>query len=485
MYIKKIAEPKDAVRISREQDIPEFLQSTIHIEGNEIVCLAAEGYNRSPLGSVIGFDRKAPTETGFGAWPLGEHSFVERDGVFYPAPEIRQAEPVLPDQLPSICDTHLSNIHKNEAGNWVFESKYGPQEAIPGRSLFVLSPNGSLNVLTEGTTSYDGYMVCDKNGKELYALKDVSLENNRNIKILLAPTLELAETVKANATVEAEYGAACVSGSVITLAHHGERASNPAPCNWPNVPILKDGSTILVSHIDLDTLGGIQALLGTKIEDPEFWKAAEFIDVNGSHHIHELSQDVQDKLNAYYAYNETQPRERYTEIMDVTEAVMKASNAIDIILDENHPNHDAMIQAGIDWEQETTAAVEQCLHEESDLVRVFDSTGVFCAASYYSPSLDAIVPATVTFNEKFKSVTIAFADGGQMLDACAIVQKLWGPEAGGRAGIAGSPRGKEMTLNDALDAADMIEQEFERLQSVPTTEDVSDSFDNFDPGDED
>ena len=96
MFIQKIAKPKDALRVNSEEDIPEFLKDTIKIEGDKIICLAAEGYNESPLGSVIGFDKKAPTQTGKGAWPLGENSFVEKDGVFYPAPEIRTAERIKP-----------------------------------------------------------------------------------------------------------------------------------------------------------------------------------------------------------------------------------------------------------------------------------------------------------------------------------------------------------------------------------------------------
>ena len=57
MYIKKYPKEKDAIRINSESDIPDSLKDTIHIEGDEIVALATEGYNRSPVGSVIGFDQ--------------------------------------------------------------------------------------------------------------------------------------------------------------------------------------------------------------------------------------------------------------------------------------------------------------------------------------------------------------------------------------------------------------------------------------------
>ena len=107
---------------------------------------------------------------------------------------------------------------------------------------------------------------------------------SNNLKVILCASYEdavnYAKTHDVKATVEAEYGAECVPGSVITMAHHGTRSSNPAPCNWSDVPVLTD-CEILVSHLDLDSMGGIMALMGTKPDNPEFWKAAEFIDLNG------------------------------------------------------------------------------------------------------------------------------------------------------------------------------------------------------------
>ena len=277
--------------------------------------------------------------------------------------------------------------------------------------------------------------------------------------VILAPTREMAELIDANATVEAEYGDYCVEGKEITLAHHGSRSSNPAPCNSDVQPL--EGGTILVSHLDLDAIGGVLAVTGDKIENSEFWEAAEFIDVNGVHHIHELPQDIQDKLNAVYAWNDTQPRVRYTEITDVTENVQKNMEMLEKVLDERHPEHENMINAGKEWEEATTSAVEARLMDETEYVRVFSTNGPFCSASYYSPNLEAVVPCTVSFNEKFNSITVAFADGGResggSLSAREIVQKLWGPEASGRDGIAGSPRGQVMTKDNLVNCAKYVE----------------------------
>lgn len=274
-------------------------------------------------------------------------------------------------------------------------------------------------------------------------------------KVILAPGREQAESLpRPEATVEAEYGDFCIEGSVVTLAHHGVRSCNPAPCNTKNVPVL-DSGTILVSHVDLDALGGILAVMGAKMEDPDFWEGAERIDVQGLHHIHELSQEVQDKLNAFYAVKDQQPYGRYTEITDVSDLIEVYRKALIPILDSSHSEHDAMIEAGRQWEAAATAKVEGKLLRENECIRCFSTDGVFCAAGYYSPNQKKIIPATVTMNTVHRSVTVAFADGGKALSAKAIVQELWGPDAGGRDGIAGSPRSWSIE-------EEQLENEFER-----------------------
>lgn len=285
------------------------------------------------------------------------------------------------------------------------------------------------------------YKVVGKNG-------DLSKAIREDQRVILAPSYDIAKNIKAEATVEAEYGDECLEGTMVTLAHHGPRSNNPAPCNTPDVPELPPFATVVVSHIDLDTLGGIYALQGRKPEDYRFWEAAEMIDVKGAHHIHELDKDIQDKLNAYYAYNDGQPRQRYIEAIDVTKQIDDTYNVVNAIVDINDPEHDKLITTGKEWAQTREKEVEDQLVYENKDVRVFDTNGIFCAASYFSPNQNTICPATVTYNEKFKSITLAFEDGGKQLNAKEIVQELWGPEAGGREGIAGSPRNVEMTKND-------------------------------------
>lgn len=326
----------------------------------------------------------------------------------------------------------------------VFENYYSKTDAFICRTeteAIDLIKEKQLNDYQNQQNYSYSYKVVGKNS-------DLSKAIREDQRVILAPSYDIAKNIKAEATVEAEYGDECLEGTMVTLAHHGPRSNNPAPCNTPDVPELPPFATAVVSHIDLDTLGGIYALQGRKPEDYRFWEAAEMIDVKGAHHIHELDKDIQDKLNAYYAYNDGQPRQRYTEAIDVTKQIDDTYNVVNAIVDINDPEHDKLITAGKEWAQTREKEVEDQLVYENKDVRVFDTNGIFCAASYFSPNQNTICPATVTYNEKFKSITLAFEDGGKQLNAKEIVQELWGPEAGGREGIAGSPRNVEMTKND-------------------------------------
>ena len=107
------------------------------------------------------------------------------------------------------------------------------------------------------------------------------------MKIILAKNAEVLSQELAlysrTATVEAEFGDSTVAGTEITMAHHGANSDNPAPCNWPVPAKGLDVDAIGISHMDLDTLGGIMAVMGRKPDIDEFWNLAELVDLNGVH----------------------------------------------------------------------------------------------------------------------------------------------------------------------------------------------------------
>ena len=287
-------------------------------------------------------------------------------------------------------------------------------------------------------------------------------------KVILASKVELArayaETNEVYATVEAEYGDTVIEGTEVTLAHHcGPYADQPAPCCREDVERAPAGSTILVSHIDLDTIGGCLALMGLKKElcNKEFWDGAGYIDTSGPHRLSELDTLVRRQLQACYAWEaDNSVIVSPIKVTDVTEHVIKYGKAIEAI--GNRDVH--LLSRGDARVAAEQRALEKRLIEECPKVRVYASTASdgFTPAGYYSPKYERIIPATVTFNTETKGITVAYEDGGKHASARDLVTNLWGPDAGGHPGIAGSPRGQEMTLTDLVRAVNAVRSSLDR-----------------------
>ncbi|MFA7253744.1 MAG: hypothetical protein WC107_04260 [Patescibacteria group bacterium] len=260
------------------------------------------------------------------------------------------------------------------------------------------------------------------------------------------------------ATVEAEFGDTVVEGSILTLAHHGARSANSAPCLASNGvagdPVQVEA--IGVSHIDLDSLGGVMAVLGSKPESVGFWALSAFVDTNGPHKLAQAGAEAADvaRLYAFWAYSQAHRLmpDRSGAVTDVTEQVTEAMEAIAAILADDP----AMLAAGNDFR-----SAEDSLNKRSFVemvggvgVRVAD---VFVSHLYGSPEGE-LAKAVVAFNTVTGTVTVSLADPIPGVSACTIVQGIWGTEAGGHAGIAGSPRGRRMTLADLARAAEAVRE---------------------------
>ena len=284
------------------------------------------------------------------------------------------------------------------------------------------------------------------------------------MKIYLVPFYiseeKLAEQkICPDATVEAEYGDKVIEGRKITLAHHVEKYANmPAPC-CREEDILEEDSVIVISHIDLDTVGGCLMLTGRKPDNKEFWEAAGFIDCHGIHHIQELPGTVQMQLNAVYAWEKEHRLERSEKIQDVTAFIAEYGHVIEEILKGNKD----YIQRGSIWAAEEERKTEACLICENGELRIFEIPDqTFCSAAYYSPKYHKPARATLAYSKPKKSITVAFEDGGKIFSAKEIVQELWGELAGGHPGIAGSPRNMEMTKEDWLKVQEKMKSLFDR-----------------------
>jgi len=286
------------------------------------------------------------------------------------------------------------------------------------------------------------------------------------MKIILAPTAELAKTVDApHVTVEAEYGDITIKGSRYTAAHHGSNAANPCPCVDTDIPTVADGETILVSHIDLDTLGGVYRAMGRVVlsHDEGFWNLAAFVDTNGPHKLAQSGASEED-LAALYAYwawsqNNRGPRRENDRVHDVTEEVENHLDAIIEILRGDA----ALLAAGQAFKE-----AGEALNEES-FVELQGSTIVRVSPAFvnhlYTTPYGEVTDAVVAFNTKNGSITLSFAEKDDPRNACEIMQLVCGPEAGGHKGIAGSPRGVRQTLN-SLRAVRAVVNQMARLAAV-------------------
>lgn len=302
------------------------------------------------------------------------------------------------------------------------------------------------------------------------------------MRVLLAPTLKLAQEVASaiDLSVEAEYGDSVIQGTLFTAAHHtGEWKQQPPPCCNKEIPLLTKDATILISHLDLDTLGGIRRAIGRVWNDPvfgeskqesDFWSLAGFVDLNGPHKIsgwrvpeprhpllsdyaawEEYSEDLGhrlvaavEKLHAYWAWAESRPRLSRDIISDVTEEVLVSMDIIDKILAMD----EELLSAGRVWKEKKGILNQASFMsiENGVVARKADS---FVNHLYDSPEGE-IGKIVVALNTKFSSITVSFADAPTGETAKDIVQSLWGLEAGGHAGIAGSPRGRVMTEEDLM-----------------------------------
>jgi hypothetical protein len=268
-------------------------------------------------------------------------------------------------------------------------------------------------------------------------------------------------------TVEAEYGDILVEGSIGTLAHHGIRADQPAPCLaeadvWRRQAIHAIG----ISHIDMDTIGGIMAVTGYRPGKPSFWELVAYVDVHGPHKIYcaDATEEDRNRLYACWAYLQENRVEIDGEtVQDVTQTIRKAMDEIDRIItmpygeSPYHEEGEELKQT--EWELERSSLVEI---KGGVAVRVSDR---FVNHLYYSSVLRIEAQAVVAMKTLDGSITISFANGDGGADQ--IVKQMWGPKAGGRSGIAGSPRGVRLGLTDLAEAAKVVAQSLMQPKCSP------------------
>lgn len=274
------------------------------------------------------------------------------------------------------------------------------------------------------------------------------------MRFLISSDPKALQALNPDASVEAEFGDVVVTGSILTMAHHGPRAGSPAPCSYPNCP-AEGIETVALSHVDLDTIGGCAALLGRKPDEESFWDLAEFVDLNGGHKLSESGANESDllALHAYWAWSKDHrvfaPRDG--SVLDVTEQVLEHVNIVEAILEGGR----VLLDAG-----EAFRKADDTLNRESFRKMigpiVLRQSEQFANHLYVAPGGE-IARGCVTHNPSEDlpggAITMSLADPIPNVSCGEILKNLFGEEAGGHAGIGGSERGKARPFADAGMAA--------------------------------
>ena len=181
IYIHKVAgQKKDAIRVTKESDIPEFLQKTITIVNGVLHLECVEGMETAPLGSVIGYEQSARTMSGWNTWCIGNAAtnLVEVDGVFYKKATIFPAM-LLPEANEAQADwAKACNLTYNGDGTATIKTDWGFSTGRVGSDfllLYGMKADGTpdANILTRGEKSYYDYIVCDENGTDIGKLSEL------------------------------------------------------------------------------------------------------------------------------------------------------------------------------------------------------------------------------------------------------------------------------------------------------------------------
>jgi hypothetical protein len=276
---------------------------------------------------------------------------------------------------------------------------------------------------------------------------------------------ELLLSAEPHLTVEAEYGTTVIEGKAYTAAHHQPAGSKyagdhvvtggrPSPCVDKSIPVLDPGEgawVIGISHLDLDTIGGILRALpaAADIFSPAhdgFWALAAFLDVSGAHKmaLAKAAEEDVERIYAWMAHSKQIPRLPLNVLTDATELVLGCLPVLRALLADDAE----LLEAGRAFQEEQRKLNEDSFSfmtedDASIIVRVTPGPRDFVNHLYGAPD-GSLGVAVVAHNKHLGTITVSLESPIPGVSCRDVVQSLWGELAGGHAGIAGSPRGQVM-----------------------------------------
>ena len=199
---KEAGTKKDAVRVKRTQDIPDFLKEAIKVVDGKVQMQCVEGTETAEFGEVIGYEVSGNTPSGYNCWVIGNAAtnLVEKDGGFYKKATVMKAVLVDEEALPSFL--FGAKVKKNDNGSWTIKTSWGESTGFPGECYWVLygkNEDGTpdANILTRTEKSFKDYLVCDENGEDLGWLSELDniwrtgkstyIRSPKNKRVLVTP----------------------------------------------------------------------------------------------------------------------------------------------------------------------------------------------------------------------------------------------------------------------------------------------------------
>jgi len=226
-----------------------------------------------------------------------------------------------------------------------------------------------------------------------------------------------------------------------------------------------------LSHVDLDSIGGVCLLMPARrhlVEDHQsFWGLAGFVDVYGSHRIHEANASQKD-IDAFNAWRSWSAENQFFPPRDgsVGDAELFIEDAIaklSAILVDRHPE---AIESGRKWakslEDLDKISFKSWIRKGSLSFIVRRTDGAFVNALYSNQGM--VADAVLSHNARTGAITLSFERPG-IGDAREIMQTVFGSDAGGHAGIAGTPRNARFEEKDIERVVDCLEKLFLRPES--------------------
>jgi hypothetical protein len=228
--------------------------------------------------------------------------------------------------------------------------------------------------------------------------------------------------------------------------HKEEHKVYPSPCNNTSIePIKEDGSIkyIQISHLDADTFIGIARLLGVN----HFFKGTlnfnkmEEIDLHGSKGISKNSPTYQFMVGVGVLARKLNFPRITDEPTDVT-SIIKEMLGTSVF---------SFIQYGKCSIDKSEADYKECMYsrQENHGLWVVDATHDFNPSRPYEDGVEVVV----VYRPHYKSISI-YADPDTNHNFAG--QTIAGIEFNGHAKACGSPRGQEMTLEDAIEVYSIL-----------------------------